>query len=168
MGDPLSPDSDIGAINSQSQLEKNLSYVRVAQEEGARLSSGGEQILADTGGYYMQPTILNGVSPQMRIAQEEVFGPVLSVIPFSDEEEAARIANCTHYGLAAGIWTKDLGRAHRMIKGVRSGVVHVNCYGGADITVPLGGMKQSGNGHDKSLHALDKYTALKTAWINLG
>ncbi|MEZ5449911.1 MAG: aldehyde dehydrogenase family protein [Thiolinea sp.] len=121
----------------------------------------------DTGGFYMQPTVFAGVQPQMRLAQEEVFGPVLGVMPFEDEAEALRIANGTEYGLAAAVWTGNLGRAHRMIRLVHAGLVHVNCYGGADVTVPLGGLKQSGNGVDKSLHALDKYTDLKTAWIQL-
>ena len=103
----------------------------------------------------------------MRIAQEEVFGPVLSVIEFDDAEDAARVANSTPYGLAAGVWTSDLSTAHRMVRAVRAGVIHVNCYGGADISLPLGGVKQSGNGHDRSLHALDKFTDLKTAWISL-
>ncbi|MDE0929150.1 MAG: aldehyde dehydrogenase [Halioglobus sp.] len=168
VGDPLDTASDIGAVNSIQQLEKNLGYVASAIKEGATLCAGGERILSQSGGYYMQPTIFRNVSADMQIAQEEVFGPLLCVIPFEDEEEAVRIANATDYGLAAGIWTADLARAHRMIKKVQSGVIHVNCYGGTDITVPLSGMKQSGNGHDKSLHALEKYTALKTAWIDIG
>jgi len=167
VGDPLDTASDIGAVNSLQQLEKNLDYVAIAEAEGAERCTGGERIRTESGGYFMQPTVFSGVSAAMRIAQEEVFGPVLSVIPFADESEAADIANATDYGLAAGVWTADLATAHRMIRKIRAGVVHVNCYGGADITVPLGGMKQSGNGFDKSLHALEKYTALKTAWINL-
>ncbi len=167
MGDPLDTASDVGAVNSAEQLQKNLGYVNSAEREGALLCTGGERILSETGGYYMQPTIFRDVSANMRIAQEEVFGPVLSVIPFEDEADAVRIANATNFGLAAGVWTGDLARAHRMIRNIQAGVIHVNCYGGADITVPLGGMKQSGNGHDKSLHALEKYTALKTAWINV-
>ena len=107
------------------------------------------------------------MKPQDRIAQQEVFGPVLGVTAFDTEQEAIALANSTDFGLAAGVWTSDLGRAHRMIRGVRSGVIHVNTYGGADNTVPLGGIKQSGNGHDKSLHALEKYVDLKTAWIKL-
>jgi len=165
VGDPLDPVSDVGAINSEVQLDKNLDYIAIADDDGATRVTGGERILQDSGGYYMSPAVFDNVSSDMRIAQEEVFGPVLSVMPFEDEADAVRIANSTVYGLAAGVWTSDLSRAHRMIQKVRSGVVHVNCYGGTDITVPLGGMKQSGNGHDKSLHALDKYTALKTAWI---
>jgi len=167
VGDPLDPASDIGAINSEAQLRKNLDYVTVAEQEGAKLVTGGGRTCQDTGGYYMAPTVFDDVRSDMRIAREEVFGPVLGIMKFSDEEDAVSIANSTDYGLAAGVWTSNLGRAHRMIRQIRSGVVHVNCYGGADITVPLGGMKQSGNGYDKSLHALDKYTALKTAWVSL-
>ena len=128
---------------------------------------GGQRILQETGGYYMAPTVVTDVDPSHRLFREEVFGPVLSVTPFEDEAEAIRLANATDYGLAAGVWTSDLGRAHRMVRAVQAGVVHVNTYGGADITVPLGGVKQSGNGHDKSLHAFDKYLDLKTAWIKL-
>ena len=115
----------------------------------------------------MEPTIVTGVEPGDTLAQREVFGPVLAVIPFDTEDEAIDIANGTPYGLASGVWTADLSRAHRMIRRIRAGVVHVNTYGGSDLTVPLGGHKQSGNGHDKSLHAFDKYLDLKTAWIKL-
>ncbi len=114
----------------------------------------------------MQPTVFD-VSPEMTLAREEVFGPILSIIPFESETEALRIANATDYGLASAVWTGNLSRAHRMVRGIRAGVVHVNTYGGSDNTVPLVGIKQSGNGHDKSLHALDKYIDLKTAWIQL-
>jgi gamma-glutamyl-gamma-aminobutyraldehyde dehydrogenase len=167
VGDPLDTASDVGAVNSAGQLQKNLGYVEIAERDGAERVTGGRQILTETGGYYMEPTVFRGVSAQMNIAQEEVFGPVLSVIPFEDEADAVRIANATNFGLAAGVWTGDLARAHRMIGKIQAGVIHVNCYGGTDITVPLGGLKQSGNGHDKSLHALDKYTTLKTAWIDI-
>ncbi len=167
VGDPLKLDSQIGAVHSLSELQSDLRYVETAESEGAERRIGGNRILTETGGYYMEPTVMTGVRPQDTLAQEEVFGPVLAVTPFSDEDEAIRIANSTVYGLAAGVWTNDLGRAHRMIQGIRSGVIHVNTYGGADLTVPLGGLKQSGNGHDKSLHAMDKYVDLKTAWIQL-
>jgi 4-(gamma-glutamylamino)butanal dehydrogenase len=167
VGDPLDLKTESGAVTSLDQLQKNLGHVAAAQKEGAALTLGGKRILENTGGYFMAPTILDHVRPEMKIAQEEVFGPVLSVIPFADEADALRIANGTQYGLASAVWTSNLSRAHRMISGINAGVVHVNTYGGADNTVPLGGHKQSGNGHDKSLHALDKYTNLKTAWIQL-
>ena len=167
VGDPLDLSSNLGAVSSQDQLVKNLNYVEKAVNDGANLRVGGKQINKETGGFYMEPTIFSNVSNDMKIAQDEVFGPVLSVIKCKDEKDAIKIANDTVYGLAAAVWTSDLSKAHRMVKSIRAGVVHVNCYGGADITVPLGGVKQSGNGHDRSLHALEKYTDLKTAWISL-
>lgn len=167
VGDPLDLANDIGAVNSERQLAQNLGFVEKAVSEGGMVTTGGSRILRDTGGYYMAPTIVTGVRPETTLFQQEVFGPVLGVTSFTDEEDAVRLANATVYGLAGGVWTSDLSRAHRMIRQVRTGVVHVNTYGGADATVPLGGVGQSGNGHDKSLHALDKYVDLKTAWIKL-
>ena len=167
VGDPLDPTTSAGAINSQKQLEQNLHFVDEARAAGRRIVTGGERILQETGGFYMAPTIVAGVQPEDALAQHEVFGPVLAVIPFDSEEEAVRIANDTDFGLAAAVWTADLSRAHRMVKAIKAGVVHVNTYGGADVTVPLGGVKQSGNGHDKSLHAFDKFFDIKTAWIKL-
>ena len=167
VGDPLDPTTSAGAINSQRQLEQNLHFVDEARAAGRRIVTGGERILQETGGFYMAPTIVAGVQPEDALAQHEVFGPVLAVIPFDSEEEAVRIANDTDFGLAAAVWTADLSRAHRMVKAIKAGVVHVNTYGGADVTVPLGGVKQSGNGHDKSLHAFDKFFDIKTAWIKL-
>ncbi|WP_027258676.1 aldehyde dehydrogenase [Leisingera aquimarina] len=167
VGDPLDITTSSGAVNNLTQLEQDLGFVETAQAEGGTVYQGGKRILEETGGYYMEPTIITGVKPQDSVAQKEVFGPVLAVTPFEDETEAAAIANSTVYGLAAGVWTADLGRAHRMVRAVRSGVVHVNTYGGPDVTVPLGGVKQSGNGHDKSLHAFEKFLNLKTAWIKL-
>lgn len=167
VGNPLSLATQVGAVNSEAQLAANLRFVKDAEAEGGDVLTGGGRILAETGGTYMAPTVVAGVKPADRLFREEVFGPVLAVTPFDDEAEAVRLANATDYGLAAGVWTGTLSRAHRMIGAIRSGVVHVNTYGGSDVTVPLGGVKQSGNGHDKSLHALDKYTDLKTAWIQL-
>ena len=121
----------------------------------------------DSGGTYVEPTVFTHVPEQNALAQEEVFGPVAAVTPFDSEEEAIALANSTVFGLAGAAWTDNLSRAHRVVGAVKTGVMHVNTYGGADVTVPLGGHGQSGNGHDKSLHALDKYCNLKTAWISL-
>ena len=167
IGDPLDLGTGAGAINSAAQLDRNLEFVAIAQAEGGKLVQGGKRILAETGGYFMEPTIVTHVEPGHTLAQNEVFGPVLAVTAFDTEEEAIRLANSTEFGLAGGVWTSDLSRAHRMIHAMRTGVVHVNTYGGPDVTVPMGGTKQSGNGHDKSLHAFDKFVNLKTAWIKL-
>ena len=167
VGDPLNLATEAGAITSQAQLDKDLAFMREAEAQGGQLVTGGKRILQDTGGYYLAPTVYSGITPQMRLAQEEVFGPVLAVMKFTTEAEALSLANSTAYGLASAVWTGNLSRAHRMVRGLRAGVVHVNTYGGTDNTVPLGGVRQSGNGHDKSLHALDKYTDLKTVWIQL-
>ena len=144
-----------------------LGFIEAGRAEGARLVSGGGQALAETGGSYVTPTIFEGVDNAMRIAREEIFGPVLAVIEFDSQEEAVRIANDTPYGLAAAVWTRDISRAHRVARALRAGSVWVNQYDGGDMTAPFGGFKQSGNGRDKSLHAFDKYTELKATWIKL-
>ncbi len=167
VGDPLDLNSGIGAVNSLVQLESNLRFVSEAESRGIRCVHGGKRILQETGGYYMEPTIFDDVPPSSTLAQKEVFGPVLSVLRFKSEEEAIQLANSSNLGLAAGVWTSNLSRAHRMVNAVRCGVVHVNTYGGTSLSVPLGGQRESGNGYDKSLHALGKYMNLKTAWIQL-
>ena len=167
VGNPLDITSDIGAINSETQLSSNLQFVDIAKTEGSQIAIGGHQILKNTGGYYMEPTVVTNVKPNSTLFKEEVFGPVLAVSRFKTEEEAVKLANGTEFGLSAGIWTSNLAKAHKMVSKVKAGVVNVNTYGGADVTVPLSGVKQSGNGSDKSLHALDKYINLKTAWIQL-
>ncbi|MFF0447894.1 aldehyde dehydrogenase [Streptomyces sp. NPDC004609] len=168
VGDPLDPRTDIGALVEERHLERVLGYVRGAADDGARLVLGGDRVLAETGGYYVEPTVFDRVDPRSRIAREEVFGPVLSVFSFENAEEAVRLANDTDYGLAAAVWSKDLSTAHRLARSVRAGTVWVNCFDDSDITVPFGGYAQSGfGGRDKSLHALEKYTQLKSTWIRL-
>ncbi len=167
VGNPLDLRTQAGAIASRAQCQSVLAKIDRARSEGARLVTGGEQILQETGGTYIAPTIFAEVDPQSDLAQDEVFGPVLAVTPFEDEAEAVALANSTVFGLAAGVWTDNLARAHRMIGAIRSGLIHVNTYGGPDVTVPLTGHGQSGNGSDKSMHALEKYTKLKAAWIAL-
>lgn len=166
VGDPLDLGSAAGAVNSARQLEQNLAFVAEARAAG-RPVHGGAQLLTETGGFYMAPAIVSDVLPTDRLFREEVFGPVLAITPFDTDEEALALANATEFGLASAVWTSNLSRAHHMIAKLQAGVVHVNTYGGADGTVPLGGVKQSGNGHDKSLHAMDKFFDLKTAWIAL-
>ena len=166
-GHALDPSTTVGAVVDGRQLESVLRYIEVGKKEGARLLAGGNRILEDTGGLYIEPTIFEGVTNAMTIAREEIFGPVLSVITFDTVEEALSIANDSIFGLAAGVWTRDLSKAHRVARGLRAGSVWVNQYDGGDMTAPFGGFKQSGNGRDKSLHAFDKYTELKATWIKL-
>ena len=167
VGDPLDLTTQAGAVNNATQLSQNLQFVETAVSEGGTLYQGGQRVLQDTGGYFMEPTIVTDVAEDHTIAQREVFGPVLAVTAFDNEDHAIALANSTDYGLAGGVWTADLSRAHKMVRAMRTGVVHVNTYGGPDVTVPMGGVKQSGNGHDKSLHAFEKFVDLKTAWIKL-
>ena len=166
-GDPLSGSAEMGAIVDDTQLRTVLGYIDAGRDEGAKLLAGGRRVRADSGGYFVEPTLFDGVSNRMKIAREEIFGPVLSVIRFKSEEEAIAIANDSPYGLQASVWSDNINRAHRVARALRAGTVHVNQYDEDDITVPFGGVKQSGNGRDKSLHAFDKVTELKTTWLRI-
>lgn len=167
-GDPLDPATKAGPVVDETQLDRIMGYIERGAESGARLVSGGNRTLIDSGGFFVEPTVFADVHNSMELATDEIFGPVLSIIPFDTQEEALSIANDTHFGLSAAVWTSNLGRAHTMAAGLKAGTVWINNFDTSDITVPFGGYKQSGfGGKDKSLHALDKYTHIKTTWINL-
>ena len=168
VGDPLDPATRIGALISRSHMETVLRYIAAGRAEGARVVTGGERVLEASGGWFVPPTVFDGVRNDMTIAREEIFGPVLSVIEFETEAEAVAIANDTVYGLAASLYTDDLNIAHRVARDLHAGVVGVNAYAEGDMTTPFGGYKLSGfGGHDKSIHAHDQYTETKTTWITL-
>jgi 4-guanidinobutyraldehyde dehydrogenase / NAD-dependent aldehyde dehydrogenase len=167
-GDPLEEKTKMGTIVDKVQTRRVLAYIEKGRAEGAKLAVGGRQVRTDTGGFYIEPTIFDCVDNQMTIAREEIFGPVLSTITFKSAEEAVKIANDSSYGLEANLWTNDLTKAHAIARALRAGTVTINTREGGGIEVPFGGYKQSGFGRDKSLHALQKYTQLKTTYIKLG
>ncbi|MGO4684034.1 aldehyde dehydrogenase [Hyphomicrobium sp. 2TAF46] len=164
-GDPLEPTTTSGAMVSEEQMKTALRYIETAKQEGGALALGGNRTRADSGGFYVEPTVFDQVKPENTLAREEVFGPVLAVVRFKEPDDAIRIANDTNYGLAAGLWTKDISLAHRAAREIRAGLVWVNGWDSCDITMPFGGFKQSGFGRDRSLHALHKYADLKSVSI---
>jgi aldehyde dehydrogenase (NAD+) len=167
-GDPLHPKTRLGAIVSKEQMETVLSYVEAGKSEGAKLLCGGERADIGTGkGYFVKPTVFDDVDPAMRIAREEIFGPVLATIRFKDAEDAIAKGNATVYGLAAAVWTRDVSKAHRVARAIKAGTVWINTYNLYDPALPFGGFKESGFGRDQGKDALEKYTQTKSVWVNL-
>lgn len=165
--DPLMQSTQMGSMVDHEQLARVTNYIEIGKSEGANLACGGKQVRQNTGGAYIEPTVFEAVTNNMRIAQEEIFGPVLATMTFKDAEEALTIANDSIYGLQASLWTSDINKAHKLARKLKAGSVNINNTEGGDITVPFGGFKQSGIGRDKSLHAYDKYSQLKTTYIEL-
>jgi gamma-glutamyl-gamma-aminobutyraldehyde dehydrogenase len=169
VGDPLDPATKIGPMIEESHLKKVLGYIEIGKSEGAKLVLGGGRALPGSGGYFVQATIFDQVKPSMRIAREEIFGPVLSVLTFDTEEQAIAMANDTSYGLTASLYSQDISRANRVARALRAGTVSINCFSEGDASTPFGGFKQSGFfGRDKSVFAHYQYTELKTIWAQLG
>ncbi len=170
LGDPLHPDSEMGTLSCRMQYDKVMHWIQVGLEDGAELLTGGRHPTADAlqKGLFVEPTIFGNVGNSMRIAREEIFGPVLCLIPFKDEADAIAIANDTRFGLAAGVWTNDIKCANRMIKKIRAGTVWVNTYRRTGYSMPFGGMKQSGLGRENGREAIHEYTEVKSVWIDSG
>jgi aldehyde dehydrogenase (NAD+) len=167
-GDPLDPKTRLGAIASKSQMERVLGYIETGRKEGASLVAGGSRADIGTGkGYFLQPTVFDKVTPEMTIFREEIFGPVLATVEFSDLDEAIAKANDSQYGLAAAVWTRDIKKAHYVARRLQAGTVWVNTYNVYDTAMPFGGYKQSGFGREMSIHALEHYTQVKSVWVDL-
>jgi len=168
VGNGLDPGIDLGPLISQKQLDRVMGYVRIGGEEGAKLATGGTRLGGDLGdGYFVEPTVFCNVNNDMTIAREEIFGPVISVIPFDTIDEVLKMANDTDYGLAGGVWTANVATAHRVSQGIRSGTVWVNCYGAVDPAVGFGGVKMSGYGWKGSLEHVDSFMYRKAVYMNL-
>jgi acyl-CoA reductase-like NAD-dependent aldehyde dehydrogenase len=166
--DPLDPKTRMGAIVSQEQLQTVLGYIEAGKTEGARLIAGGNRVSVDGGkGFFLEPTIFGDVQNDMKIAQEEIFGPVLATLVFDDVDEVVGLANQNPYGLAAAVWTKDVKKAHTVSRQLRAGTVWINTYGLMDASLPFGGYKNSGFGRELGENALQHYTEVKTVWMNL-
>jgi (Z)-2-((N-methylformamido)methylene)-5-hydroxybutyrolactone dehydrogenase len=164
LGDPAAADTQIGPITTLAQKERILSFIEIAVGEGANIHIGGKS--PDGPGWFIEPTILTQVDNRMRVAREEIFGPVLSVIPFDDEDEAIAVANDSPYGLAAGVWTSDMGKAFRAIERLRVGMIWINSYRAVSYMAPFGGSKRSGLGRENGQEAIYSYLQTKTVWID--
>jgi acyl-CoA reductase-like NAD-dependent aldehyde dehydrogenase len=168
-GDPLDPKTRMGALVSQEQMQTVLGYIEAGKNEGAKLVAGGNRVSVNGGnGFFVEPTIFGGVRNDMKIAQEEIFGPVLATMQFDDVDQVVELANQNPYGLAAAVWTRDLKRAHQISRQLRAGTVWINTYGLMDAALPFGGYKSSGFGRELGKAALDHYTEIKTVWMNMG
>ncbi len=169
LGPGLAPGTEMGPVVSEEQLSRVLGYVEVAEKEGAQVVTGGKRANGDLArGYFVQPTVLTKVTNEMRVAQEEIFGPVVAIIPFEGAEEVVEQANTTQYGLTAGVWTRDIAKAHRVAAELRCGTVWINTYGMFDPSVSFGGYKMSGYGRELGHASLDAYTQVKSVWVNVG
>ena len=167
VGHPLDPSTEIGPLIHERHVEKVLSYVNVAQKEGATVAVGGGRANGGKGNF-VEPTLYTKARQGMKIAQDEIFGPVISAIPFKDMDDLVRRANATMFGLGSGVWTRDVSKAHRLAKAIRAGSVWVNCYQAMDPAVPFGGYKMSGYGRESGLQHLEEYLNVKAVWIKTG
>jgi aldehyde dehydrogenase (NAD+) len=167
VGDPLDKNTRMGPVISKGQLDKVLEYVESGKKDGARLVSGGDRPANLSKGFFVNPTIFADVKNSMRIAREEIFGPVLSVLSFKDVADGVAQANDTMYGLAAAVWTKDVKKAHQVARAVKAGTVWINTYNLYDVALPFGGYKQSGFGRELGKDALEQYTITKSVWLDL-
>ncbi len=166
-GDPLDSKTRLGSLVSEEQRDTVMRYVKSGMKEGARIVAGGKAAAVNAAGAFHEATVFDGVQPSMAIAREEIFGPVLSVISFRDEADAVRIGNGTNFGLAAAVWTRDVGKAHRVARALKAGTVWINAYNLYDAALPFGGYKQSGFGRELGSAALEGYTQLKSVWLRL-
>src|SRR6202040_4432525 len=166
VGDPFDPDTTQGPQVSQDQVDRIMGFIDSGKKEGAKLLIGGKR--CGDRGFFVEPTVFDGVTDNMKIARDEIFGPVMNILRFKDVDEVIKRGNQTYFGLAAAVWTRDIGKAHRLSNSLRAGTVWVNCYDVFDAAAPFGGFKMSGIGRELGEYALQLYTEIKTVYVNLG